>query len=273
MKCVRCERESSVSVSIIKTLIDYINASIVITEMEIKKLRHDPTELFTRAIQPVLWLLIFGQALSHIRAIPTGNVNYQTFMTPGILAQSMMFVSIFYGINIIWDKDQGVLQKLIALPVPRLAFVTGKAFSAGIRAISQVLIIILLALIIGIKIQWSFAGIILSILTIICGAVFFSSLSMSLAAIVKSKERFMGFGQVITMPLFFASNAIYPISIMPLWLQVLSRINPLSYIVELLRNYLLNGYSINTVLDWITLICAIIFMQIIAGILFPYIVS
>lgn len=273
MKCVRCERESSISVSIIKTFIDYINASIVITEMEIRKLRHDPTELFTRAIQPVLWLLIFGQALSHIRAIPTGNVNYQTFMTPGILAQSMMFVSIFYGINIIWDKDQGVLQKLIALPVPRLAFVTGKALSAGIRAISQVLIIILLALIIGIKIQWSFTGIILSILTIICGAVFFSSLSMSLAAIVKSKERFMGFGQVITMPLFFASNAIYPISIMPLWLQVLSRINPLSYIVELLRNYLLNGYSINTGFDWIILICAIIVMQIIAGILFPYIVS
>lgn len=254
-------------------IFDYILNSLTIAEMEIRKLRHDPTELLTRAVQPVLWLLIFGQAFSRIRAIPTGNVNYQTFMTPGILAQSMMFISIFYGLTIIWDKDQGILQKLIAMPVPRAAFVTGKAFGAAVRATSQVFIILILALLLRLDIKWSFLGVFMSIITIVFGAAFFSSLSMALAAIVKSRERFMGIGQVITMPLFFASNAIYPIQIMPHWLQILAQINPLSYVVELLRGYLINGITPSAGMDWIILICATILIQFISAILYPHIVT
>ncbi|TZE82711.1 ABC transporter permease [Calorimonas adulescens] len=280
MKYVKSEDESNVLIeekllgkSIISNFEAYMANSLTIAEIEIRKLRHDPTELFTRAIQPVLWLVIFGQAFSKVRAIPTGNVNYQTFMTPGILAQSMMFISIFYGLSIIWDKDQGILQKLIALPVPRPAFVTGKAFGAGVRAISQVVIILLLSLLLRINLHWSILGIFMSIITIIFGAIIFSSLSMALAAIVKNRERFMGIGQVITMPLFFASNAIYPISIMPHWLQILARINPLSYIVELLRGYLLNGYVQNAGFDWFIVIMVTVIIQLIAAYLYPKIVT
>ncbi|MCR4430960.1 MAG: ABC transporter permease [Tepidanaerobacteraceae bacterium] len=280
MKCDRSESASSALVDIkqynpspLSTFTAYLANSFTIAEMEIRKLRHDPTELFTRAIQPVLWLVIFGQALSRVRAIPTGSVNYQTFMAPGILAQSMMFISIFYGLTIIWDKDQGILQKLIAMPVPRPAFVTGKAFGAGVRAVSQVIIILLLSLLMDINFRWSAYGILMSIITIIFGSIIFSSLSMALAAIVKSRERFMGIGQVITMPLFFASNAIYPISIMPRWLQIIARINPLSYIVELLRGYLINGSVPNAGFDWLVIISATIIIQIIAAGLYPKIVT
>lgn len=258
---------------IFSIVFDYILNSITIAEMEIRKLRHDPSELFTRAVQPVLWLLIFGQAFSKIRAIPTGNVNYQTFMTPGILAQSMMFISIFYGLTIIWDKDQGILQKLVAMPIPRASFVTGKALGAGIRAISQVLIILILAIILRLDIRWSIIGIVMSILTIVIGAMFFSSLSMALAAIVKSRERFMGVGQVITMPLFFASNAIYPLKIMPNWLQIVAQVNPLSYVVELLRGYLINGFTQPAIIDWLILIFATIIIQLISAVLYPHIVT
>ncbi|MBX6342044.1 MAG: ABC transporter permease, partial [Thermomicrobiaceae bacterium] len=94
----------------------YLRDAAVVAEIEIRKLRHDPTELFTRAVQPVLWLVIFGKAFSRVRAIPTGQVDYLTFMTPGILAQSLMFISIFYGLTIIWDRDQGILQKLLVMP-------------------------------------------------------------------------------------------------------------------------------------------------------------
>ncbi len=176
MKQVNYAKESKGSVKIkpsIKIVLDYILNSFTIAEIEIRKLKHDPTELLTRAVQPVLWLLIFGQAFSRIRAIPTGNVNYQTFMAPGILAQSMMFISIFYGLSIIWDKDQGILQKLIAMPVPRAAFVTGKAFGAGVRAISQVIIILFLAFLLRLDIKWSILNVIMSILTIVLGAAFF----------------------------------------------------------------------------------------------------
>ncbi|MEG6566156.1 ABC transporter permease [Thermoanaerobacterium saccharolyticum] len=276
MKQVNYAKESKGSVKIkpsIKIVLDYILNSFTIAEIEIRKLKHDPTELLTRAVQPVLWLLIFGQAFSRIRAIPTGNVNYQTFMAPGILAQSMMFISIFYGLSIIWDKDQGILQKLIAMPVPRAAFVTGKAFGAGVRAISQVIIILFLAFLLRLDIKWSILNVIMSILTIVLGAAFFSSLSMALAAIVKSRERFMGIGQVITMPLFFASNAIYPIQIMPHWLQIVARINPLSYVVELLRGYLINGSVSQAGFSWMVLIAATVIIQIISAILYPHIVT
>ncbi|OXT06114.1 multidrug ABC transporter permease [Thermoanaerobacterium thermosaccharolyticum] len=276
MKQVNYAKESKDSAktkSPLKIILDYIFNSFTIAEMEVRKLRHDPTELLTRAVQPVLWLLIFGQAFSRIRAIPTGNVNYQTFMAPGILAQSMMFISIFYGLSIIWDKDQGILQKLIAMPVPRAAFVTGKAFGAGVRAISQVIIILFLSYLLGLNIKWSLLNIIMSIFTTILGAAFFSSLSMALAAIVKSRERFMGIGQVITMPLFFASNAIYPIQIMPHWLQIIAKINPLSYVVELLRGYLINGSISGASFDWLILILATVVIQVISAVLYPHIVT
>jgi len=250
----------------------YLIGSLAVTEMEIRKLRHDPTELFTRGVQRVLWLLIFGQALSSIRAIPTGSVNYQTFMAPGVLAQSMMFIAIFYGLSIIWDRDQGILQKLLAMPVPRASFVTGKALGASIRAFSQVVIILLLALLLRLDIRWSVTGVVYSMIAILVGASFFATLSMILAVLVKTRERFMGIGQLFTMPLFLASNALYPINIMPKWLQILATINPLSYVVELLRGYLLNGNAPLFFRDWTILLTATILIQIIAARLYPRIV-
>ena len=243
----------------------YIHGSMVVAEIEIRKLRHDPTELFTRAVQPALWLVIFGQALSHIRAIPTGNIDYLTFMTPGILAQSLMFISIFYGLTIIWDRDQGILSKFLAMPVPRASFVTGKALGAGVRALSQAFVIFILALLLGVNLHWTVLGVIGSLLTVVVGASFFATLSFLIAIGLKTRERFMGFGQVLTMPLFFASNAIYPITIMPDWLQVISRINPLTYIVDLLRGYLVTGSVPGALLDWSLLLLALVIVQVIAG--------
>ena len=101
--------------------------------VELQKLRHDRTELMTRAIQPILWLVIFGETFSRIRAIPTGDVPYLDYLAPGIIAQSALFVAIFYGIQIIWERDAGVLTKLLVTPTPRAALVTGKAFAAGVR--------------------------------------------------------------------------------------------------------------------------------------------
>ena len=86
--------------------------------VELQKLSHDRTELFTRAVQPVLWLLIFGETFNRIHAIPTGGLSYLDFLAPGIIAQSGMFVAIFYGIQIIWERDAGVLTKLLVTPTP-----------------------------------------------------------------------------------------------------------------------------------------------------------
>jgi len=251
---------------------NYLHGAMTVAELEVRKLRHDPTELLTRAVQPALWLLIFGQAFSAIRAIPTGGISYLAFMTPGILAQSVMFISIFYGLTVIWDRDQGILQKFLVMPVPRASFVTGKALGAGVRALSQGVVVMCLALLLGVQLQWSVVGVVGALLTVVVGAGFFATVSMLIAIAVKTRERFMGLGQVITMPLFFASNAIYPLQIMPAWLQVVARVNQLSYLVDLLRGYLVAGSVPNAGLDWLVLVTALIVAQLIAGATFKTIV-
>ena len=89
--------------------------------VELQKLRHDRTELVTRTVQPALWLLIFGQTFSRLHVINTGNVPYLSFLAPGIIAQSALFISIFYGIQIVWDRDAGILAKLMVTPAPASA--------------------------------------------------------------------------------------------------------------------------------------------------------
>jgi ABC-2 type transport system permease protein len=121
----------------------------------LRKLRHDFTELITRALQPALWLLIFGQVFARSGAMHTGNIPYLDFIAPGILAQSVLFVAIFYGINVIWERDLGIVQKFLASPTPRAALVLGKGFSAGIRTLSQGVIVYSLSLLLGVKLNWS----------------------------------------------------------------------------------------------------------------------
>lgn len=89
-----------------------------LTLVELQKLSHDRTELLIRLIQPALWLLIFGQTFSHLRIIETGSVSYLAFLAPGIIAQSALFISIFYGIQLVWDRDAGILAKLMVTPTP-----------------------------------------------------------------------------------------------------------------------------------------------------------
>jgi len=222
-------------------VVQFVSKTLTIAEMEVRKLRHDATELVTRAIQPALWLLVFGQVFTRTRAIPTGNLAYIDFMSPGILAQSVLFIAIFYGIAVIWERDLGILHKFLASPTPRLALVSGKALAAGIRGLTQAIIIYLLAWVLGVKLNWNPLALAGVLFVVILGAAFFSTFSLIIACLVKTRERFMGIGQVLTMPLFFASNAIYPISMMPGWLQAVSHANPLTYEVDALRALMLAG--------------------------------
>ncbi|MFE7565888.1 ABC transporter permease [Streptomyces sp. NPDC057539] len=211
--------------------------------VELQKLRHDRTELYTRAIQPALWLLIFGETFTRIKAIPTGGIPYIDFLAPGIIAQSAMFIAIFYGIMIIWERDAGILTKLLVTPTPRAALISGKAFASGVKALIQAVVVIVIAAALGVGLTWNPLRLLGVAVVVVLGSAFFSCLSMTIAGIVLTRDRLMGIGQAITMPLFFASNALYPVAIMPGWLQVLSKMNPLSYQVDALRGLLLGTPS------------------------------
>ena len=207
--------------------------------VELQKLQHDRTELVTRMVQPALWLLIFGTTFSRLHVINTGSVSYLAFLSPGIIAQSALFISIFYGIQIIWDRDAGILAKLIVTPAPASALITGKSFAAGVRSVAQVVGVLALAYLMGVGLTINPLRILGAMGIVMLGAAFFACLSMTLAGLVRSRDRLMGIGQAITMPLFFASNALYPVDVMPAWLHVLSKVNPLSYEVDALRAMLI----------------------------------
>ncbi|MFI5753918.1 ABC transporter permease [Streptomyces sp. NPDC051569] len=228
---------------------------IAMCVVELQKLRHDRTELYTRAIQPALWLLIFGETFTRIKAIPTQGIPYIDFLAPGIIAQSAMFIAIFYGIMIIWERDAGILTKLLVTPTPRSALISGKAFASGVKALIQAVVVIVIAAALGVGLTWNPLRLLGVAVAVILGSAFFSCLSMTIAGIVLTRDRLMGIGQAITMPLFFASNALYPVAIMPGWLQVVSKANPLSYQVDALRGLLL-GTPSHLLLDFGVLVVA-----------------
>jgi ABC-2 type transport system permease protein len=216
-------------------------------------------------------MLVFGQVMAHAKAIQTGKLAYIDFMAPGILAQSVLFTSIFYGLSAIWERDLGILQKYLVSPTPRTALVTGKALSAGIRGIAQSVFVYALSLILGVHLNWNPLDLLGGLLAIMLGAAFFSTFSLIIACIVKSRERFMGIGQVLTMPLFFASNAIYPIAMMPGWLQTVSHLNPLTYQVDLLRSTMVVGgtNTFSLAIDIAVLLGSTIVAILIAAKLYP----
>jgi ABC-2 type transport system permease protein len=258
-----------------RSLVLFVYKTYVVAELEIRRLKHDPTELVTRAVQPALWLLIFGEVFARARAIPTGNVPYLDFMAPGILAQSVLFVAIFSGIALIWERDLGVIHKLFVSPTPRAALVMGKALSAGVRSFSQVVIVYTLAVLLGVRMNWSPLALLGVAVTVLTGAACFGTLSLIIASLVRTRERFMGIGQLLTMPLFFASNAIYPLAIMPPWLLAVARVNPLSYQVDLLRALMIpageSAFGVGT--DFLVLASSTVILVAIAARVYPRVVT
>lgn len=252
-------------------MLSVLYESFAVADAEIRKLRRDPTELFSRAIQPVLWLVVFGQVFSAVRGIPTGQLRYLDYMAPGILAQSILFSSIFYGIAIIWERDLGIVHKLLVTPAHRSALVLGKAFAAALRGLVQAMVVYLIAVALQVSVRVEPLAIVTVICSVFIGSCIFSTFSLVIACIVKTRERFMGIGQVLTMPLFFASNAIYPLDLMPPWLKVLATINPLTYLVDTLRGAMIVGGVSNyaTVTSFCVMIAVFAVLLGIAAHLYP----
>jgi ABC-2 type transport system permease protein len=254
---------------------NYLRQTFAIAEADVRKLVHDPVELLTRMVQPVLWLLIFGQVFNRTRAIPTGGISYLDFMAPGILAQSVLFGAIFYGISLIWERDLGIVQKFLVSPAPRSTLVLGRAISSTVRSLFQMVFVYLLSYLLHLQLRFGIFALAGVVLAVMLGSAIFSTFSLVVACVVKSRERFMGIGQVLTMPLFFASNAIYPLTLMPGWLRAVSKVNPLSYQVDALRTLMIVGSTTSFGLgrDFLMLFVAFAVLVAVATRLYPTIVT
>ncbi len=243
-----------------------LSSVFTVAEMEARKIRHDSTELWMRAVQPALWLLIFGEVLNSVKVLAPAGYSYIQYIAPGVLAQSVLFVAIFYGITIVWERDVGLLTKLLSTPSPRSSIVIGKALASAVRGVFQAVVIFALSLLLGIHLRLDPLDVLGVFGIVVLLSMCFSSFSMILASFLKTRDRMMGIGQVLTMPLFFASSAIYPISLMPTWLKYIAYVNPLSYVVDALRSLLLTGDYSAVPLDMAALLISTVFFAGLASV-------
>lgn len=252
---------------------DAIRNMLVMVELELRRLRHDRTELYFRAVQPVLWIVVFGPVMSSVRGIPTGGIPYTDFITPGVLIQSTTFLCIFYGLMMVWERDSGILKKLLVTPASRYATVIGRSMASGVRAIFQGLIIVPVALLIGVRFVPNAAYFISAFVIIFFASGGFAAISILVASFMKTRERFMGIGQAIIMPLFFASNALYPVQMMPQALRYFSTVNPMSYVVDATRGLMITGDLTSLPIDIVAIAVFDTVMFILASISFKRIIE
>ena len=228
---------------------DSLREMFAMIELEMRRLRHDRTEIYTRAIQPILWLAVFGSVMSEVRGIPTDGIPYIDYITPGVLLQSTIFVSVFYGLTIVWERETGILKRLLVAPASRSATVIGRSIASGVRAVVQALIIFPVAILLGVKFVPNPVYIVAAFIVLFLVSGGFAAISIFVASLMKTRERFMGLGQALIMPLFFASNALYPIELMPPALQYVALVNPLTYAVDAVRGLLISGDLSNLAVD------------------------
>jgi ABC-2 type transport system permease protein len=245
----------------------------VMIELELRRLKHERTELYYRAVQPLLWIVVFGPIIGAFRIIPAGFSTYTDFITPGAIIQSTTFVSIFFGLNMVMERESGILKKLLVTPASRFATVIGRSMASGVRAIFQALLVLPIGLIVGVTFYPNPFYFLIAFLVIFLAAGGFAAISIFIASFLKSREKFMGMGQAIMMPLFFLSNALYPIESMPPVLQTIALGNPMTYVVEAVRNLMITGDLSNLLLDVVVLVVFDVVMFIIASLAFKKIIQ
>jgi len=209
------------------------NAVYVIVAREFKKFIREKSRLISTLARPLLWLFLIGGGMS--RLVPGGqNVTYIQFIFPGILGMTILFSSIFSSISIIWDKEFGFMKEILVAPVSRFSVVVGKATSGMVLSTFQVMIVLCLSPFIGLRLDpLQIIGVIL-VSAILAFAL--ASFGILLASFYESYESFSVIMNFIVMPMFFLSGAMYPVKLLPEVLKVVSKLNPLTYGVDALKN-------------------------------------
>ena len=212
-----------------------LRAVNIVWRRELIRFRTDRLRAITSLVQPVLFLFVLGTGLSRLasRGLPAG-VDFRTFIYPGVLAMSVLFTSIFSAASIVWDREFGFLREMLVAPVRRWAIVVGKCLGGATVATFQGLIFLALAGVAHVPYNP------LLLLTLIGELLLLSftltAFGVMMAARIKQIQAFMALTQLFVLPLFFLSGALYPLNGLPAWLTVLTRIDPLTYIVDPMRS-------------------------------------
>jgi len=219
-----------------------LRAASIVWRRELIRFRGDRLRAVTALIQPVLFLFVLGTGLGALAGgnLPAG-VSFKTFIYPGVLAMSVLFTAIFSAASIVWDREFGFLREILVAPVSRSSIVIGKCLGGATIATFQGIIFLILA---------GFAGVPYNpvlIITLIGELLLLSftltAFGVMMAGRIKQFQAFMALTQMLVMPLFFLSGALYPLSGLPAWLSVLTRIDPLTYVVGPMRHAVFSHVS------------------------------
>ncbi len=235
---------------------------------EIKVFLRSKSRIIGSLFMPLLFLIGFAGGFrgTRIQGIPS-EINYIQFLVPGIIAFGLMMRSTMGGISVLWDKEFGFLKEIMVAPVKRTSIVLGRIAGSSTVSVLQGLMIALISVIIGFKLP-SILNLIISLIVMILISIVFTSIGLIIASLMKDFQGFNLIMNIILMPLFFLSGAMYPISNLPRMVQGISYVNPLTFGVNALR-YLLVGFApINFILSFIILLAFSFILTISAAILF-----
>jgi ABC-2 type transport system permease protein len=198
---------------------------------EVKRYGREKTRLISSFIQPLLWLVIFGSGM-RVASVGLG-IDYQKFIFPGIVGQTLLFTSMFMGISVIWDREFGFLKEILVAPISRVSVFVGKMLGGSTDAVIQGSFVFVFSFLVAIHV--SVDAFLLSVpvmLLITFGAV---SVGLTIASLMESLESFGVIQTFVNLPLFFLSGALFPLGNFPQWLRWVSAVDPLTYGVDALR--------------------------------------
>ena len=207
----------------------------VVWRRELIRFRRDRLRMVTSLMQPLLFLFVLGTGLSSLMG-NTGSasdVNVRTFLFPGVLTLAVLFTAVFSAGSIVWDREFGFLREMLVAPVGRWAIVVGKCVGGATVATFQGLVLLALAGLVGVP--YNPLMIVLVVAELMLIALMITAFGVMVAARIKTFQAFMAMTQVLMLPMFFLSGALFPLNNLPTWLTILTHINPLTYAVDLVR--------------------------------------
>jgi ABC-2 type transport system permease protein len=211
-----------------------LRAVRIVWKRELIRFSKERIRLVTSLVQPLLFLFVLGSGLQQLAAVETAGVNLKTFIYPGILCLSVMFTAMFSAASIVWDREFGFMREMMVAPVRRSSIVVGKCLGGATVAALQGLILIALAGTVGVPYVPSMMVGIFFLQLLLAFSV--TAFGVMAAARVKQMQSFMGLMQMVIMPMFFISGALFPVTNLPGWLAFLNRIDPLTYAVAPMRS-------------------------------------
>lgn len=231
---------------------------------EMKRYKKSRSGILIRLIQPAIWIIVMGNTFASTKPLIQSvgfHGSYIEFMAPGVIMLTAIFTSIFGGVNTLWDRRYGFMNKALVSPVSRSSIALGKMLAISLISTLQSSLILGIALALGVHIS-NLLVIFPILLTVTIFSLGFSGISVIVAATSKSQETFWGVINFLGMPLFMLSPALFPLELLPSWLAFVARLNPVTYSVLLIRQMMTGTVQILSVAIELAVICAFVVIMV-----------